>query len=270
MADLGITSPADLIDLKQYPITQPKSAEYQKLISHCREQLGKLGACVLPQFITKEATLAMAREAARLAPLAYHNTLTGNAYLTENEDGFDKEHPRKATATTALGAVAYDQIEPEALVRQIYEWDTLMHFLRDALSKEKLFRYADPMGGLNIAVMKEGDHLRWHFDQTDFVTTILLQASKAGGEYEFVPHIRTAINENYKHVKAILNGSNEGVIKLEIEPGSLVLFEGRNSLHRVTPIEGDVPRYIALFGYDTRPDVVSSDYLRQIRYGRTK
>lgn len=270
MADLHISSPADLIDLEQYPITDPESDKYQKLVNHCREQLGKLGACVLPQFITKAATLSMAKEAEKLAPLAYHNTLTGNAYLTEDEKDFDAEHPRKATATTALGAVAYDQIAPEALVRQLYEWNTLMHFLRDALGKEKLYRYADPMGGLNIAVMKDGDHLRWHFDQTDFVTTILLQASKAGGEYEFIPNIRNTINENYKHVKAVLNGSKEGVIKLEIEPGALVLFEGRNSLHRVTPIEGDLPRYIALFGYDTRPDVVSSDYLRQIRYGRTK
>ncbi|MBX9723147.1 MAG: hypothetical protein K2X81_17220, partial [Candidatus Obscuribacterales bacterium] len=140
----------------------------------------------------------------------------------------------------------------------------------DALGKEELFRYGDPMGALNIAVMKDGDYLRWHFDQTDFVTTILLTSPEAGGEYEFVPMIKSAENPNYDAVKAILKGSREGVIKLDIEPGSLVLFEGRNSIHRVTRIVGDKLRLIALLGFDTKPGTVSSEYLRKIRYGRTQ
>jgi hypothetical protein len=53
-------------------------------------------------------------------------------------------------------------------------------------------------------------------------------------------------------------------------PGTLMVFEGRRSLHRVTPIAGDRPRYVALFGYDTKPDTMSSDLLKQIRYGRTE
>lgn len=119
------------------------------------------------------------------------------------------------------------------------------------------------MGALNIADMQKGDYLRWHFDQTDFVTSLLLQAPESGGEYEFIPMIRNNINENYPQVKAILKGSREGVIKLDIEPGSLVLFEGRNSLHRVTRIRGNTLRHIALFGFDTKPETVSSDYLRR-------
>jgi hypothetical protein len=47
-----------------------------------------------------------------------------------------------------------------------------------------------------------------------------------------------------------------------------MLFEGRHSLHRVTPIAGDVARYVALLAYDTKPDTVSSDQLRLARYGR--
>jgi hypothetical protein len=46
--------------------------------------------------------------------------------------------------------------------------------------------------------------------------------------------------------------------------------EGRHSLHRVSPIHGDTPRYVALFGYDTKPDTMSSDLLKQIRYVRTE
>jgi hypothetical protein len=266
---LSISCPSELIDLDRYPIVAQDSESYQQLVASCRKQLKSVGACVLPDFIKTEAVAALAKEAEDMAPKAYHNTLTGNAYLTELDQSLPSDHPRNWTSTTALGAVAYDLIPEQALIRQLYEWDGLMLFLKDALNKETFYRYADPMGGLNIAVMKKGDHLRWHFDQTDFVTTILLQESQGGGEYEFVPMIRTPDNESYESVKKILNGSTEGVLRLDISPGSLVLFEGRHSLHRVTPIEGERLRLIALLGYDTRPGVVSSNYLRNIRYGRT-
>jgi hypothetical protein len=258
-----------IIDMDRYPIARKDSPEYIALVTKCREQLKELGACVLPGFINRKGVEVLAAEANELAPRAYHSTVTGNAYLTEIEKDWGKDDPRTITDTTSLGAVAYDQMPESAALRAIYEWDTLMEFLADALGKEKLFRYADPMGALNIAVMGDGDYLRWHFDQTDFVTSILLQSGEGGGEYEFVPMIRNKINENYQQVKAILQGSREGVITLEIEPGSLVLFEGRNSLHRVTRVTGKTLRLIALLGFDTKPGTQSSEYLRKIRYGRT-
>jgi hypothetical protein len=53
-------------------------------------------------------------------------------------------------------------------------------------------------------------------------------------------------------------------------PGTLMLFEGRHSLHRVTPVQGSRPRYVGLFGYDTKSDTMSSELLKQIRYGRSE
>lgn len=260
----------ELGDLARYPIESPESDAYKRLVADCREQLRKLGACVLPGFVTKDAVRMLALEAEELAPKAFRNEIIGNAYLSEIDQSWTDDDPRRMVDTTVLGTVAYDQTPADAKLRAIYEWDQLMIFLADALGKEQLFRYADPMGAMNVAVMQKGDYLRWHFDQTDFVTSLLLQASEKGGEYEFIPMIRNNVSENYPHVKAILNGSREGVIKLDIEPGSLVVFEGRNSLHRVTRIEGDTLRLIAIFGFDTEPGTVSTDYLRRIRYGRTE
>jgi hypothetical protein len=45
-------------------------------------------------------------------------------------------------------------------------------------------------------------------------------------------------------------------------------FEGRWSLHRVTTVTGSTPRYVALFGYDTKPGTMSSELLKLVRYGR--
>jgi len=55
---------------------------------------------------------------------------------------------------------------------------------------------------------------------------------------------------------------------LPMRPGTLLVFEGRHSLHRVTPIEGDASRLVGLFGYDTEPDTNSSELLKLVRYGR--
>jgi len=59
------------------------------------------------------------------------------------------------------------------------------------------------------------------------------------------------------------------VTRLEMTPGTLLIFEGRYSLHRVSPISGDTLRHVGLLAYDTKPGTVSSELLRAIRYGRT-
>jgi hypothetical protein len=170
---------------------------------------------------------------------------------------------------TALGVIAYDQIPNQQGVRQIYESEPVMEFIAKVLEKERIFRYADPMGALNISVMTSGDYLRWHFDQTDFVVSIALQDSDEGGDFEYVPFIRSKQDENYPGVKDVLMGSSTTVERLPMCPGTLVLFEGRHSIHRVTRIQGETPRLVALLGYDTQPGVMSTEHLRYMRYGRT-
>ena len=54
-----------------------------------------------------------------------------------------------------------------------------------------------------------------------------------------------------------------------MNPGTLLLFEGRNSIHRVTPIAGQTTRLVALLAYDTKPGTRSSKGLQMARYGRT-
>jgi hypothetical protein len=126
------------------------------------------------------------------------------------------------------------------------------------------------MGGLNLSVMNDSDYLRWHFDQTDFVTSLAIQSAESGGNFEYVPMIRNSESENYPAVQKLLKGDLSPVVHLDNVPGTLVLFQGRYSIHRVTPIRGRRPRWIGLFGYDTKPDVNSTPHLREMRYGRQK
>src|SRR6202521_2696976 len=257
------------IDLDRYPVHDLAGAGAKALIADCRRQLAASGSCVLAGFLTSTAVAAMAAEGRALAPLA-HRTPNGRstAYLEAPDASYPEGHPKRRLQRTAVGAVAYDLFPPDSLIRRLYEWDGLLAFFELALSKPRLWRYADPLGGLNLAVMEDGDELLWHFDQTDFVVSLLLQPSARGGIFEYVPNIRSASEPDFASVHRLLDCRRGGVIELELAPGTLALFEGRTSIHRVSPIEGDQPRLIALFGYDTKPGTMSSEGLKQRRYGR--
>jgi len=262
------TDIADLVDLDRFPIHDPKG-KGRDLVTLCREQLGQIGASNLDGFLRPAAIEAMVAEAKALAPLAHRNQGSkGTAYLEPPDDTLPEDHPRRRQQTTSVGAVAYDLVPAKSPLRRLYESPVLLEFLAQALDKGSLYRYADPLGALNIAVMGDGEHLMWHFDQTDFVVSILLQDCEAGGDFEFVPNIRRPGEENYGKVKRLLDGDTSGVVRLDAKPGTLALFQGRHSIHRVSPIEGPTPRYIALLGYDTKPGTMSTDRLKQRRYGR--
>jgi hypothetical protein len=261
--------PASLVDVGPYPILDPRAAEFREVADRCRAQLDETGCCILPGFLTSDAVARAVDEARSLVPVSHHSEVpTGTAYLEIPDPSWPEGHARTLTGPTALSAVAYDLFPSESIIRRLYEWDELMAFLAAALGKPRLYRYADPLGALNLAVMTDGDQLWWHFDQTDFVVSLALQDADGGGDFEYVPMIRTEDDERYETVATVLRGGRDGVVHVPMEPGTLMLFEGRHSVHQVTPIEGATPRLVALLAYDTKPGTESSELLKLVRYGR--
>ena len=178
--------------------------------------------------------------------------------------------PASTGATTRSGAVAYDLFPSDSPIRQLYEWSPLLCFLADVLERPEVFPYADPLGALNLASMGAGDQLQWHFDQTDFVVSLAFRDAEVGGDFEVVPRIRTADDERYDRVAAVLAGDRSDVIRVPMTPGTLLVFEGRNSIHRVSPISGPTTRLVGLLGYDTQSGTMSSELLKLVRYGRSE
>jgi hypothetical protein len=117
--------------------------------------------------------------------------------------------------------------------------------------------------------MSDGDELHWHYDQTDFVVSIAIQSSDAGGDFECVPLVRRDGDERYDLVREVLRGNGGSAVEtIPMTPGTLMVFEGRRSLHRVSPIRGPRARWVALLAYDTKPGTDSSPLLKRVRYGR--
>jgi hypothetical protein len=261
-------SPAELIDLARYPILDLTTPVARTLTGACRRQLDDTGACELPGFLTAAATAELVHEAETLAALAHHSNGVATAYLEIPDFSLPNDHPRRVIGSSAVGVIAYDQFPAHSLLRRLYEWEPLMQFIGAALARYPLYRYADPLGALNVAVMGEGEELFWHFDQTDFVTSIALRDADSGGDFEYVPLIRSAGDENYPRVQRLLTGERDDIVHVPMCPGTLLLFEGRHSIHRVTSIRGKTTRLVALLAYDTKPGTRSTELLQLARYGR--
>jgi hypothetical protein len=261
--------PALLVDLERYPVLSPTSLGYTSVVAEARRQIAALGAAEIPGFVTPDGVATLVEDAERLAERAHPSGGQGTAYLEIPDFTLPDGHPRLHFADYAVRAVPYDVTPRSSPLRRLYEWDPMMDFIGAVLDRGPIYRYADPFGALNLAVMGRGDQLQWHFDQTDFVVSLAIQSAEEGGEFEVAPRIRSAGDERYDEVAAVLGGDRRAVRTLAMTPGTLLIFEGRHSLHRVSPVGGDRWRHVGLLAYDTQAGTMGSDLLRADRYGRT-
>ena len=267
---MTVSDPAELVDLGRYPLQRPESHAYRRVVDQARRGLRDRGAAEIEGFVSPTGVAALVRDADELAARAHASGGQGTAYLEFPDFSLPPDHPRLHFADYAVRAVAYDITPLDSPLRLLYEWDPMKDLIEAVLDRGPVFRYADPFGALNLAVMGEGDQLQWHFDQTDFVVSLAIQSAERGGDFEVAPRIRSAQDERYDDVAAVLAGDRSRVETLPMRPGTLLVFEGRYSLHRGSPIEGARWRHVGLLAYDTEPGTMGSDLLRADRYGRTE
>ena len=119
-------------------------------------------------------------------------------------------------------------------------------FLPRVMAKPALHIMADPLAGANVMEYRSGEALNWHFDRSEFTTTLLLQKPAQGGEFEYCRDLRSHSDPNYEGVARLLAGNHPEARILELQPGTLNVFRGRNTAHRVTAIQGERERIIAV------------------------
>ena len=260
---------ATWVDTDRYPLHDLAGEVGSAVIGHAKRQLADSGYVELPGFLNARGVEALVSDAEALTCRAHFSAGSGTAYLEPPDSDLPDDHPRRWTGRFSLRAVPYDLIPRSSVLRLLYEWEPLVDLLSGVLGRGPLYRYSDPFGALNLAVMGEGDELQWHFDQTDFVVSLAIQAAAEGGDFEVAPLIRSAGDEHLSDVAAVLGGDMTDVRTIAMSPGTLLVFEGRHSLHRVSPISGGRLRHVGLLAYDTRPGTTGSELLRMSRYGRT-
>jgi 2OG-Fe(II) oxygenase superfamily len=259
----------DVVDLRRYPINEPDSQACRDLVRDCRDQLRDRGVAQLPGFLTPAAVSQMTAEAGRLAGRAWASDQSHTVYFEPPDDSAGADHPRALLQHSAKKAIAYDLIPGGAPIRRLYESADLTGFIAAVLGKQVLYRSADPLDALEIAIFGDGDELGWHFDNSEFSVTVMYAEAEEGGHFDYYPRLRGERDENYAGVRKVLLGDPGGVVRLPSSPGTLAVFRGQHALHRVTPVSGPRPRINSVLTYGERPGMKLNRLTQELFYGRT-
>jgi len=263
--------PADFnhaLDLESYPIDVPDGQAYCDLLRNVRSELADDGCAVLKGFVPKHAIDALVAESDRVAPFAHRSFNETNIHFSRDNPDLPTHHPVRRFYKRSNAFVPADNLGPDSLLRQIYEWPAFADFIQACLNETSFFRYADPLADVIVNLTESGGGFPWHFDTNNYTVTLAIQNAIKGGTFEYCPNLRTSDNENVDDVRAVLDGTSDRVRTVTLEPGDLQIFKGRYSLHRVTPVAGKVVRYVAIFSFVERPDMVGSVERTRQLYGR--
>jgi hypothetical protein len=237
-------------------------------VARCGRELAATGASEVAGFMRPAAVAAVVDWAMKAMPDAYWTDTEHNVYFTADDPGLPAGDPRRTRVRSAKGGLAYDQIPSGSPLRVVYESDELTAFVGAALGSEILYRHADELGALNVMYYVEAGGHGWHFDGADAVVTLMLQPPLGGGQFEYVPMLRSADNENREGVRRLLQGDRSGIRSMSGAAGTLALFRGHFSPHRVTTVTGPRPRIIAVLSYASTPDARLSSHVKQLFHGR--
>ncbi|HEY2205509.1 MAG TPA: arpA protein [Pseudonocardia sp.] len=258
-----------LVNIDRYPLERPGSADWWASVSHARASLRDGGCCVLPDFVAPDVVPVLRAECAGVAPLANYRTETVNAYNISLDRPLPAGHPGRIRMRRGNAFVPRDRIAADTVIHRLYSSPVLQRFVADCFRLPRLYELADPLAGLVLNVVRPGDAHPWHFDTNEFTVTLLTQGAEEGGVFEFCPDIRSAAEENFADVRAVLTGSGRHLVRrLTLRPGDLQLFRGRYALHRVTPVAGPAARHAAILAYTDRPGVLGSVERTRQLFGR--
>lgn len=260
----------DLIDFDRYPISSPGPAR-DAVLAEVRAGLAARGCAVLKGFLTPAGVAAAVAETDAVAGKSHASYSRTNAYFTAEDPTLPESDPRRQFFDRSNAFIAADNFQPDGALRTVHDCAGFDTFIRDCLQEpeDRFHRYADPLADVIVNAASAGNGFPWHFDTNNFTVTLALQNAERGGAFEYAPQIRTTTDENFDEVAKVLAGTSDKVVSLNLEPGDLQLFKGRYSLHRVAPLEGPRPRYVAILSYVEAPDMVGSVERTQQLYGRT-
>lgn len=259
-----------IINTGLYPLNRLDDAAGQAWVGRVRAELSLSGSCTLPEFVATPLLEQMADEVRALTHLAYAGPTEVTPYffnyrLGEGE-ALPDNHPLRRKGQRRLAQVAADLIPEDTLLYRLYHEPMMRDFL-GAVLQQPVYLNRDPYQSLNVSVMEEGGCQQWHFDGGNMVTTLLLQQPEGGGVFEYAPAIRSDTDENFDAVQAVLDGRSDRVLRNELQAGTLSLFRGHYSLHRVTTVQGQRQRLQAILGYSTDPNLYGSRESSVLHYG---
>ena len=253
MIELG-----ELVDLERYPFHEPTSDRYVDAVERARRELRADGCAVAHGLVRPDAVRRLDDEIVDRKHTTHFSTEVMNPYFhTTPDPDFPDRHPVNTFIERSSGFIPGDSWSATGAMSVLFRSPALAGFLAAALEVPELHCYDDPLAGLTANILDPGQQFTWHFDTNDFAVTVLVAEADGGGLFEYVPAIRSADDEGFDAIQAVLEGGRDRVRTLDLRPGDLQIFRGRHSLHRVTRVGADSSaRHAAIFAYTLEPGVI--------------
>ena len=279
------TSSSSIVDLERYPIDDLDTAPARALLERARRDLAECGCASFPGFLTERSILAAANEARSKASDAFVTNDWHNAYqLPESNPKLPERHVRNVAMNTRVASTAYDELATDGVLKRLYNDPRLVRFV-GAVTDRSLYPLADPLGAASINVFQPSWSHAWHFDESEFTTTLCLQRAETGGSFEFSPRIRDTDADLASDACASLINANSSysvvgdtvqaleppvhpITTADFDAGTLQIFAGRYSLHRVTNVGGSLARLVAVLCFSAEPGYVNSASVQKMFWGR--
>lgn len=260
----------NMLNLERYPLANKSDPQRLALVKQCKADLRDQLYCVIPDFVLSQTLKTMSDEAISLQSATNHNNSLRNCYLHRQIDkSLPADHPRNLQDRSSVRMIAYDQVSNDSPLKVFYHSDLVRELVAEIVDEGELFDNEDTYQPANYVCYRDQDESSWHFDSDNsFTMTLMIQPADSGGEFEMSPNTRSLPNENYEHVSDVLTGRRDDtVISVGREAGALCIFKGSNSLHRVTPVNGDRLRIMGVFVYEFSPGVIGDHEVNETIYG---
>ena len=252
-----------IINTEEHPIN---NKEY---IKKCRKLIENNSILILRSFLNKDCLDELIYEALKLENQAFYCSQNHTILLNKKNKFDDPNDPLNIEVVSDKGCVPHDLLNENSKLNLLYNSSSFKEFLKGVLNLNNLYSYDDSLSSINYNYYQKSQQLGWHFDNASFAITLMIQSSDSGGDFEYVSQGRD-FNKNFidkTYIKKILD---KKILpeKIHVDAGTLVLFYGRNYLHRVTPVLSKKPRILVTLNYNEEEGIKLSENARMTFFGR--
>ena len=255
-----------IVNLQDHPLQ-----DLDSYANDCNLQLTKNSILQLDNFLNKNALSLLQEEAESLHSKAFYCQQNHTIFLNKIDTSKHSKvyDPCNIEVKSDKGCVPHDLIPSTSLLNFLYQSIDFINFIKKVLGVNKIFPYKDKLSSINYNFYEKNQQLGWHFDNASFAITLMIKSPDKGGNFEYINEGRNFEKKtiNNELIGNVLKGKIKGH-KLNVLPGTLILFYGRNYLHRVTPVESIKERVLVTLNYNTERNIELSKNARKTFFGR--
>ena len=254
----------EIVNLNNHPIIESNS-----YFESCNIKLINNSILQLDDFLTKKALLEIQKEALNLKKKAFYCSQKHTILLNKKNSKISNKDPCNVEVISDKGCVPHDLIPKDSFLNSLYKSNKFKNFLTKILRIKKIYPYKDKLSSINYNYYERKQQLGWHFDNASFAITLMIQSPESGGIFQYINKGRKFEN-NYidkNFIRKVISGKIN-VEELNVKPGTLILFYGRNYLHRVTPVTSNKPRILVTLNYNLEKGIELSKNARKTFFGR--